>query len=133
MTTTFKSAKWIESGRDRTREAVRIRDKRTCQDCGKKWKEGQRRFDIHHLNGECGKKSRGYDRIADIKGLITFCHSCHMKNHVAKEKFGPKITGKKLKSVSILYKKGESAEYISLYLGVGLFRVKEILKSLSTP
>ena len=36
------------SGRDRTREKVRIRDNYTCQGCGKKWQKGQRRLDVHH-------------------------------------------------------------------------------------
>lgn len=65
------------SGKDRTREIVRIRDNRTCQDCGKKWEEGTRRFDVHHLNGLCGKKSQSYDKISEIGGLITLCHKCH--------------------------------------------------------
>ena len=67
------------SGRDVVREKVRMRDNRTCQDCGKIWEEGNRRFDIHHLNGLCGKKSKGYDRVADMDGLITLCHRCHFK------------------------------------------------------
>lgn len=39
--------------------------------------EGRRLFDIHHLNGLCGKKSKGYDRVSEIDGLITLCHKCH--------------------------------------------------------
>lgn len=64
-------------GRDRTRELVRKRDNFTCQDCKKVWEIGMRRFDVHHLNGLCGKKSRGYDKVSDMKGLITLCHKCH--------------------------------------------------------
>lgn len=63
-------------GRDRTREIVRIRDNHICQDCGKVWVKG-RRFDIHHLNGLCGKRSKAYDKVSDIKGLVTLCHKCH--------------------------------------------------------
>lgn len=66
------------TGVDRTREIVRIRDKHTCQKCKKKWKIGQRRFDVHHLYGECGKKSKKYDKVSEIKNLITLCHKCHM-------------------------------------------------------
>lgn len=66
--------------RDRTREIVRIRDKHTCQMCGKIWVIGTRRFDVHHLNGFCGKKSLAYDRVKDIDGLITLCHKCHYKH-----------------------------------------------------
>jgi len=64
-------------GRERNREIVRIRDKFTCQDCGNVWQEGKRRFDIHHLNGLCGKKSRLYDKMDSLDGLITLCHKCH--------------------------------------------------------
>lgn len=75
-------------GRERTREMVRIRDGHTCQDCGKRWQPGSRRFDVHHLNGLCGLKSRKYDRVEDIITLITYCHKCHLGNHVDKAKMG---------------------------------------------
>jgi hypothetical protein len=65
------------TGRDRTREKVRERDNRICQDCGKKWESGKRRFDVHHLNGLCGKKSLSYDKMSEMEGLITLCHKCH--------------------------------------------------------
>lgn len=65
-------------GRERTRELVRIRDNHTCQKCNLKWDENMRRFDVHHLDGICGKKSRGYDSSKDISKLITLCHKCHM-------------------------------------------------------
>lgn len=65
-------------GRDLTREAVRRRDNWTCQICFKVWEEGKRRFDVHHLNGECGKKSRKYDNVYSGEGLITLCHKCHL-------------------------------------------------------
>lgn len=80
------------TGREYTRELVRIRDKHTCQKCRKKWSKNkilkQRRFDVHHLNGLCGKKSRGYDKIADIDGLVTLCHKCHFNHpeHIYKAK-----------------------------------------------
>ena len=67
-------------GRDRTRLAVRIRDKFTCQSCAKKWKSG-RHFDVHHREGLCGKNSRGYDSIALIPFLVTLCHRCHFAQH----------------------------------------------------
>lgn len=68
---------YIFKGRDFNREKVRIRDNYTCQDCNKKWEQGTRRFDVHHLNGLCGKKSKGYDSVLDKNGLITLCHKCH--------------------------------------------------------
>ena len=73
--------KWRISGRERTRYKARERDNFTCKDCGKVWKEGQRQFDVHHLNGLCGKKSRSYDKISGIDGLITLCHKCHFNRH----------------------------------------------------
>src|SRR3990167_4781050 len=74
------------SGRERTRMMVRVRDKFTCQNCGavRTWRDCDgkklRLFDVHHLNGLCGKKSRGYDKISELDGLITLCHRCHF-NH----------------------------------------------------
>lgn len=73
-------------GREHTRSLVRIRDKNTCQICFKKWKLGQRKFDVHHLNGQCGKKSRGYDKVAEIDGLVTLCHKCHVSLDSVREK-----------------------------------------------
>lgn len=72
----------IIKGRDRTREIVRIRDGHRCQnkECSKQWVIGQRKFDVHHLNGACGKMTRKYDSIKDISGMITLCHGCHF-NH----------------------------------------------------
>jgi len=64
-------------GKDRTRELVRIRDNQTCRDCGKLWQDGQRKFDVHHLNGLCGKKTHNYDKLSEMVGLITLCHKCH--------------------------------------------------------
>lgn len=72
-------------GRDYPRELVRQRDKRTCQMCGKKWVEGQRRFDVHHLY-ECGSKSKAYDKVDDLDGMVTYCHKCHLGLHSVRYK-----------------------------------------------
>lgn len=66
-------------GGSRMRELVRIRDNHTCMNCKKPW-AGGRRFDVHHLNGQCGKKTKSYDRPSEFDGLITLCHKCHF-NH----------------------------------------------------
>lgn len=73
---------------------VRIRDNFTCQDCGARrtfeeveahnsklsgLKGRIKLFDIHHINGMCGKKSLKYDKVSEMGGLITLCHSCHYK------------------------------------------------------
>lgn len=73
--------KWLRKGRERVRELVRARDNYTCQSCKKVWVKGSRRFDVHHLKGLCGKKSRGYDRVSEMGGLITLCHKCHYDRH----------------------------------------------------
>lgn len=65
-------------GMDYTRELVRIRDKYTCLKCAKKWKRGNRRFDVHHLGGLCGRFSRSYDKVEDMGNLVTLCHKCHL-------------------------------------------------------
>lgn len=67
-------------GRDFTRGLVRGRDNNTCQSCGKVWTSG-RRFDVHHLKGQCGKKTRSYDDAASTHSLITVCHKCHYNLH----------------------------------------------------
>lgn len=73
---------------------ARARDKWTCQKCKRIWKMGERRFDIHHLNGECGKRSRTYDRVKDIAGLITYCHRCHLNEDSVKLKMRLSIVGR---------------------------------------
>lgn len=81
-------------GRGHTRMKVRMRDNFSCKDCGVQrlprvveehngkcptLKGRIKLFDIHHLNGNCGRNSRGYDSSKDITVLITLCHSCHYK------------------------------------------------------
>ena len=67
----------ISSGsRDRLRELVRIRDDHTCQLCGYKWKEGQRKLDVHHIKGD---KELTLKADRNFRNQITLCHSCHSK------------------------------------------------------
>jgi hypothetical protein len=73
----FESMAGKLTGRDRTRELARERDNWTCQNCGRLWYPGMRRFDIHHIY-ECGIKSLAYDKVAALPTLITYCHRCHM-------------------------------------------------------
>lgn len=67
----------IMKGRDKMREVARIKFNRTCQNCGRKWKKNERRFDIHHLEG-CGILTKKYDRLENLDNLICYCHSCHL-------------------------------------------------------
>lgn len=83
-------------GRSLARARVRIRDKYTCQDCNAVrtpetvrghnniiigLKGRTKLFDVHHLNGMCGKNSRGYDSTEDLSGLVILCHKCHYNRH----------------------------------------------------
>lgn len=82
-------------GRDYPRELARQRDKRICQMCGKKWQQGQRRFDIHHIVG-CGAMSFEYDRLATLDNLITYCHKCHLNLHSVRKKMSERSGQQKL-------------------------------------
>jgi len=70
-------------GRDFIRELIREHFNHTCQNqkCGRIWKKGKRRFDIHHFGGGHWE-SREYtgDIITDVyEGRISlFCHKCHL-------------------------------------------------------
>lgn len=120
------------SGRDRTRELVRIRDNHTCQKCGEKWLEGNRRFDIHHLNGLCGKRSRKYDKVSEIDGLITYCHKCHLglesvRNKMMKSQKNYKEIRKRNNEIFKLRKEGKKAREIGATFGITSQRVFQIL------
>lgn len=123
----------IIKGRDRTRELVRIRDRHLCQDCGQKWEEGKRKFDIHHLNGLCGKKSRSYDKVSDMEGLVTLCHKCHFNRpeHTMKsEGFG--VSTIKIKEMESMYKERYTLREIGEKYKISRQRVHQLLKKLST-
>ncbi len=113
--------KWLKEGRDYVREMVRIRDKRKCRDCRKSWRRGiERRLDVHHLNGLCGKNSRGYDSVKNLKGMITLCKKCHRKRHykTSKEKYGkPVLRGHKTKVLDMRWE-GLSYDKIGKHFGV---------------
>ena len=76
-----------KSGREYTRMLVRMRDNFTCQNCGitrtpeMAKMENKKMFDVHHLYGLCGKKSKNYDKKEDIETLLTLCHKCHFNRH----------------------------------------------------
>jgi len=74
------------SSRDRNRELVRIRDKHTCQICGRIWKIGERRFDVHHKDCD-DSKTRMVDNLKiEIDNMITLCHKCHLSLPEHKQK-----------------------------------------------
>lgn len=67
----------VLDGRDYKRELIRKYFDHTCQKCKRIWKEGERRFDVHHL-GEGSNKSKIYDDFKDIDTLTLLCHKCHL-------------------------------------------------------
>ncbi len=89
-----------------------------------------RRFDVHHLNGLCGKKSKGYDSPKDIGGLITYCHKCHLGNHVDKSKFrnkGGLPSAIDIKKAIFMKKKGKTLKEIGIFFGVSKQRIHQKL------
>ena len=64
-------------GRDYKRELIRKFFNYRCQKCGRVWKKGERRFDVHHF-GAGSSKSKIYDSFADITKVTLLCHKCHM-------------------------------------------------------
>ena len=71
-----KTTKMRSGSRERIREIIRIRDGHICQWCGREWKKGERRLDIHHINGT-PSHTKMCDR--DFFNQITLCHLCHKK------------------------------------------------------
>jgi len=65
------------TGRDFAREKIREHFDHTCQKCGKKWKKGMRRFDVHHFSCD-PSDSRKYDKDVDFNAVTLLCHKCHL-------------------------------------------------------
>lgn len=66
-------------GRGYLKEIVRRRDNYTCQICNRKWRKGQRRFDIHHLDENLeGRNGYSYKACKNLDRQITLCHKCHL-------------------------------------------------------
>lgn len=124
-------------GRDYMRELVRIRDGRQCTLCGHKWKQGERRLDVHHEdpNEEGRSKERNIvnrDK-ATLKRMTTLCHPCHMNLHVVvgkmkghKRKVLSKVEGE---MVLDLWKVGTLQKDIAKKFGVTIMSInKRIVK-----
>lgn len=60
-----------------TIDAVRERDKHTCQICGRKRKKGGRQLDVHHLN-EFEGKDKEFREDHEMEKMVTLCRKCHM-------------------------------------------------------
>ena len=67
-------------GRDWKRELIREYFNWTCQQCGKIWIEGQRRFDTHHFS--CKKEDTQKYDVGEVEEIIKavslLCHKCHL-------------------------------------------------------
>ena len=85
--------------RDRNREIVRIRDNHTCQICGKVWKEGYRRFDVHHLDCDYTKSRKADNLDNEWDNMITVCHMCHLRLPEHRKTMSESMNRKKNKTV----------------------------------
>jgi len=61
--------------RDRFREIIRLRDNHTCQWCGRKWKEGERKFDVCNIFGD-NNHAKSVNNNSKVQ--ITLCHQCNL-------------------------------------------------------
>mgnify|MGYP007071621094 CR=1 FL=1 len=136
-------------GRELARYRVRERDKFTCQDCGLKRTnefviESNKKFgsgvskgkikslDVHHINGMCGKKSKGYDSVKDLTGMITLCHKCHFnrpEHKVQSEDWERNSQTSKNEMLALKFRGKTICEIASLY-SISHQRVSQILISL---
>ena len=67
-----------DDGRDWKREQIRKYFSFTCQNCGRIWKLGERKFDVHHF-GRGSLDSRKYDTGKIDPEMVTLlCHKCHL-------------------------------------------------------
>ena len=90
-------------GKDRLKEMVRRRDNHTCQICLKKWRKGQRRFDVQQLDEELeGKAGLIYKNWKNLDRQITLCHKCHLNLDSVKKK----MSEARIKSIKSINKKG---------------------------
>lgn len=73
---------------DKARQLIRFRDQNTCQECQRRWSEGERKFDVHHLDEQMIGRSNDlgihkYD-LQNPDKLVTLCHKCHIAHHKGK-------------------------------------------------
>lgn len=93
-----KKTKINHGTRDRNRELIRIRDNHTCQICGKKWKLGERRFDVHHKDCQKEKTHKVDNLLKESENIITLCHKCHLNLPEHRKKMSNAIRRKYKKS-----------------------------------
>lgn len=130
---------WQKEGRERVRFYVRKRDKFTCQDCGavrtpeevaeynKTHKPHMKNHDVHHLEGLCGKKSKGYDKVEDMHLLITLCHKCHMSKHASRNPHRWVLKGKEAEMRELI-RQGMNQRQVADVYGVTAAAVSNYLR-----
>jgi hypothetical protein len=78
----WKGGKTLDYGgsnwKSQRRKAL-LRDKSTCQDCGKKKQSHGYRMDVHHIVSYQRYKNK--DRANRLENLVTLCRACHMGRH----------------------------------------------------
>lgn len=122
------TAKTVD-GRNYVRELARTRDRYTCQTCGKVWRPGSRRLDVHHLDGLCGTVGKGNDKLSDLPILITLCHRCHF-NHPLHSK-AEYFSRWNIEKLQLLREQGISYRKIGVLFGVSGQRIQQVIKSRS--
>lgn len=123
-------------GRDYLREQIRIRDNYTCQKCGKKWEQGTRRFDVHHIGDEnISDKNRLVCNHSETN-LITMCHKCHMNEPETRKSISnskrPFRRKENLKTLKILNEEGLSVTEMAQIFKISRIAILKQLKKLST-
>ena len=122
---------------DYLREKIRIRDGHTCQKCGKKWRLGERRLDVHHLDITWENKShnRGiynYDNN-NPKQLISLCHKCHLGlPHIQKKRISKRpsrFTKDMRKIMAEMWDDGYTLREIGQEFGTSHQRISQILST----
>lgn len=122
-------------GRGLVRMLVRIRDDFRCQghNCRRRRtprdakRLGKRMFDVHHLDGMCGQKSRGYDKLGDAHQLITLCHECHYRHHEFRKTKHNTVKGRE-DEVLLLRSQGLTYDEIGKKMGVSQCAVWRLAK-----
>lgn len=84
------------SGRDYLSEIVRRRDNHTCQICGKIWKKGERKLDVHHIDEE-NENNPSYANYKKFDRMITLCHKCHLNLGTIRKKMSLSYKGRQIK------------------------------------
>jgi len=114
------------------REKVLKRDNYTCQHCGKVWIKGERKLDIHHIDGS-GSNIPMKEKNNDMSNLTSLCHHCHIKVEIEKvgsfNKGGEHKNKRERNTMIFARSKNESQTQIARDVGLTRQRVSMIIQS----